>query len=300
MEPLAAEGPNAQQIAYWNEVSGAKWVAMNDVIDAQLEPLGAAALDRAAPTPGERVLDVGCGCGHTSLELARRVGPSGEVVGVDVSAPMLARARDRAREAGLANVRFHQADAQTVRFAADGTGDLPADFDLAFSRFGVMFFADPQAAFANLLRALRPGGRVAWATWQSLADNPWMRVPMAAAAEHLPKVDPPPPEAPGPFAFADAARVERLLRAAGFEAVAHESIVRELRVGGGGTLDEAVAFLLQLGPVGVALRDASGDARAAVMEAVRAALAPYFDGAAVRLRAASWIVTARRPGPARA
>ncbi|MEZ4218915.1 MAG: class I SAM-dependent methyltransferase [Myxococcota bacterium] len=299
MQPLAAEGPNAQQITYWNEVSGAKWVALHEVIDAQIEPLGTAAMDRAAPAPGERVLDVGCGCGQTSLELARRVGPSGAVEGVDISAPMLARARERARDAGLANARFHQADAQTARFGGDAEGALPAGFDLVFSRFGVMFFADPQAAFANLLGALRPGGRIAWATWQALADNPWMRVPMAAAAAHLPKADPPPPDAPGPFALADAARVERLLRAAGFEDVAHESVVRELRVGGGGTLDEAVSFLVQMGPMGAALRDATDAVRAAATADVRVALAPYYDGTAVRLPAACWVVTARRPATAR-
>ncbi len=230
MDRIAAEGPNAQQIEYWNEVSGARWVEMNDVIDAQISALGEAAMALAAVVPGERVLDIGCGCGQTSLQLAERVGDAGQVVGLDISAVMLARARERAEASGQTNTSFRNADAQTESFAGD--------FDVLFSRFGVMFFASPEAAFANLRSALRPGGRLTCLTWQSLGLNPWMQVPLAAAAKHLPPAGPPPdPTAPGPFAFADATRVEGLLAAAGFEAVAHESLERELLVGGGRSLD---------------------------------------------------------------
>lgn len=287
MRRITAEGPNAQQIEYWNEVSGARWVAMNDVIDAQIAPLGELALERAAARVGEHVLDVGCGCGQTSLQLAERVGPEGSVVGLDISAVMLERARERAAHAGVGQIAFRNADAQTEAF--DGS------FDLVFSRFGVMFFAQPREAFANLLGALRAGGRFTALTWQALADNPWMMVPLQAAAKHLPPGNPPPPDAPGPFALADAARVEGILRAAGFEDVRHEPVERELVVGGGGSLDEAVSFVLQLGPVGAALRDADPTLRETVSREVRSALEPYHDGDGVRLRAAAWIVSGRRP-----
>ncbi len=287
MERIAAEGPNAQQIEYWNETSGAKWVAMEDVIDAQIEPLGTAAMDRADVRAGERVLDVGCGCGQTSLQLAERVGKAGAVVGVDISGPMLERARERARAAGLSNLSFLNRDAQTAGF--------DADFDLVFSRFGVMFFAEPEVAFHNLLSALKPGGRLTCATWQALPKNPWMMIPIGAAAKHLPPSDPPAPDAPGPFAFADAERVEGILRAAGFDDVHHESVERELLVGGGGTLDATVDFVLQLGPVGAALREAGDAVRQAAAADVRTALEPYHDGAGVRMPAASWAVSARRP-----
>ena len=290
--PLDAEGPNAEQIEYWNEVSGEKWVALNDVIDAQIEPLGRAAIDAAGLRPGERVLDVGCGCGQTTLQLAERVGSAGAVRGVDVSGPMLARARERAAEARLAHVELVQADAQTEGF--------DPDFDLVFSRFGVMFFAEPERAFANLLSALRPGGRLTWLTWQPLPCNPWMLVPVSAAAKHLPPSDPPDPEAPGPFALADAARTERMLAAAGFEDAQHTPLERELLLAGGGGLDEAVRFVLQLGPLGGALREAGEEVRAAAARDVRAALEPYYvedaGGRGVRMPAAAWLVTAHRPG----
>ena len=283
------EGPNAQQIEYWNEASGPRWVAMSDVIDAQLLPLGEAAMDRAGIAAGARVLDVGCGCGQTTLALARRAGDAGSALGVDISGPMLALARERAERAGVANARFHQADAQTCRFD-------PASFDLVFSRFGVMFFASPEAAFSNLLGALAPGGRLCFVAWQPLARNPWMRLPIEAAAKRLPPGDgPPDPFAPGPFAFADDERVAGILAASGFADVRHESLERDLLVGGGASLEKSVAFLAQLGPMGAALREADPALRDAVLGDVLEAVAPYHGEDGVRMPSASWIVTARRP-----
>src|SRR5206468_8372770 len=151
MVPLEASGPNAEQIRYWNETAGPKWTAFQQVLDEQLGALGRRAMDRAGVARRERAIDVGCGCGDTTIELGRRVGPQGTVVGIDLSAPMLERAATQARAAQLANVRFENADAQTHRFA-------PGQCDLVFSRFGVMFFADPVTAFMNLCVALRPGG----------------------------------------------------------------------------------------------------------------------------------------------
>src|ERR1700722_16858165 len=197
MTALDPDGPNAAQIAYWNETAGPSWVAMQDDLDRELRELGLAAMAALAPRAEERLIDIGCGCGATTLELARRVGPGGGVLGVDISAPMLGVARERAAAEGLAQAGF-----------------LPVDG--AFSRFGVMFFEDPVAAFANIRAAVSPRGRLAFVCWRALAENPWMTVPMAAILPLLPA--PPPaqtPGAPGPFAFADRDRLFAILRDAG-------------------------------------------------------------------------------------
>jgi SAM-dependent methyltransferase len=243
-------------------------------------------MDRAALRAGEDVLDVGCGCGETTVELARRVAPGGTVLGVDVSAVMLERARQTARERGAA-ARFQLADAQTHAFA-------PASVDVVFSRFGVMFFVDPAAAFANLRRALRPQGRLAFVCWQSLADNPWMLVPLGAALQIVPPPPLPAPDAPGPFAFADPARVRGILERAGFRDVQLDAVQAELTVGGGAGLDETVDFLLQMGPTSALLRDSTDPGlQPRLAAAVREALRPYQTPQGVRMGSASWIVSAR-------
>ena len=279
---------NPEQHQYWNETAGPKWAQLSDVIDTQIAPLGGEALDRIGVGAGQRVLDVGCGCGQTTLELARRVGAEGAVLGADISRPMLESARDRALEAGLRNARFEHSDAQVHPFEAEA-------FDLVFSRFGVMFFSDPVAAFANLLRALRPGARLGFVCWQALAQNAWMLRPMAAVAPLLSLQPPSDPHAPGPFAFADADRVTRILQDAGFGSVAVEGMERELLVGGGASLDDTVGFLLQMGPAGAALRDAAEDVRNKAAAAVRDAIAPFETEVGVRMPAAAWLFQATRP-----
>lgn len=287
---LEDAGPNAEQIKYWNETSGAKWVALHDLVDAQIRPLGRRAMERARIAPGERVLDVGCGCGATTLELARRVGPTGSVTGIDISNVMLERARQAVVHAGLSNVHFENADAQTHIFA-------PQTFDVLFSRFGVMFFAHPEAAFTNLRSALRPGGRLAFVAWQAVHLNPWMFVPMAAAAQHITIPIPASPDAPGPFAFADVERVRGILSRAGFVDLAFEELNDTLLVAGGADLDQTVAFLLQMGPTGAAVREAGAGAGAleVITAAIREALQAYTTPDGVRMQAAAWVVTGRRP-----
>jgi len=282
--PIDTTGPNAEQIRYWNETAGPKWVERGRMLDAQLAPVGRVAMDRASVRPGMAVLDVGCGCGETSVELAGRVGPTGAVTGVDISAPMLAAAR--ARAAALPQVRFVQADAQTHAFPK-------ASYDLLFSRFGVMFFTEPVTAFANLRTALRGGGRLAFVCWQGLARNEWMRVPLMAAAEHLTLPAPPAPDAPGPFAFGDPERVRTILTTAGFDGVALEPLETTLTIAGGGPLEQAVEFLLEMGPLGAVLRDTDPALRPTVAGAVRSALEPFAGAGGVRMSGAVWIVTAR-------
>ncbi len=287
MAEMAASGPNAEQIKYWNE-RGSTWVQLQEMLDQQLRPLGVLVMERAGITAGQRVLDVGCGCGDTTVGLAQRVGATGTVMGVDISAPMLARAEARAKAAGLSNVRFQNADAQTATLP-------PPLFDVVFSRFGVMFFAEPAVAFANLRRHLRPEGKLAFVCWQALSENPWMFVPFMAAAQHVVLPPPPPPDAPGPFAFADRDKVEALLRTAGFQDVQLESVREDLAIAAGASLDQAVDFLLQMGPTAQMLRDTDPKLLDTVRSSIREALAPYATDRGLIMPSAAWIVTAAAP-----
>jgi len=281
MTALDANGPNAAQIAFWNETGGPGWVAMQDELDRELSELGLVAMSAMAPRAGERIIDVGCGCGATTLELARRVGPEGGVLGVDISAPMLAVARERAAAAGLTQARFIQADAQVYAFE-------PAHG--AFSRFGVMFFEDPVAAFENIRRGFKPRGRLAFVCWRPLVLNPWMTVPMNAVAPLLPSPPPAPiPGAPGPFAFADRDRLFGILRDAGFGAISidpHDAKVAW------GDLETSVRMALRLGPVAALARE-NPPLQEAMTDAIRAAVAPHLGADGVQLDSASWIVLAK-------
>lgn len=269
---------NAQQVAYWNDAAGPTWAELSGPLDRQLAPLGRRAMAELDLGPGQRVLDVGCGAGETTLELAAT---GAHAVGVDISRPLLEVAR--ARSGGRGEIRFFEADAQTYPFE-------PASFDAVFSRFGVMFFADPAAAFANIRRAMKPGGRLAFVCWRAPAENPIMSLPMMAALPHVgAPPSPPEPGAPGPFAFADPQRVRGILSTAGFADVAvtpHDEPI------GSGDRETTLGLALRIGPLGALLRE-NPDRRDAVVGAVRAALAPYDGPDGVKLDSATWIVTAR-------
>ncbi len=282
----ADAGPNAAQIAYWNTEAGPRWVAMQERMDAMLLPLLHAALERARPEAGERVLDIGCGCGATLLELAGHVGPGGSVLGVDVSAPMLGRARERVQANALAQVRLTLSDAATHAFE-------PGAFDLAFSRFGVMFFGDPVGAFANIRTALAATGRLMFMCWAPPQDNPWLLMPLAAARPHLPPQPEADPNAPGPFAFADPDRVRGILAGAGYAAIdiaRHDAV---MRICGPGEIAEAARFAVESGPVGRAMAGATPDQRAAAEQAVLAALRRIEGPGGVEMAGSVWLVSAR-------
>jgi SAM-dependent methyltransferase len=275
---------NADQIAFWNGVGGQKWLRSTERLERGMAPIGLAALDVAAAQPGEQVLDIGCGTGPTSLRLAQAVGAQGAVLGVDVSQALIDEARRRA--AGVANLQFLLADASAHRFEPR--------FDLAFSRFGVMFFADPVAAFAHLRGALKPGGRLVFVCWRTFKENSWAFVPFMAAVPHIPPVERPAPEAPGPFAFGDGERVQRILKSAGFSDVVVKPFDTDMP--GSATVDEAVAFATEVGPVSRALADVSEDQRRNAVAAIREVLQKHVDeGKGLALPAACWIVTARQP-----
>ncbi len=274
------EPANADQITYWNAAAGETWAALQDRMDHQLEPLGLRAMQALEPKPGERFLDIGCGAGQTTLALARAGQPGGSAVGIDISRPLLQVARDRT-PAGL-DATFVETDAQTYAFA-------PASFDAAFSRFGVMFFSDPAAAFANIRSALKPGGRLAFVCWRAPAENPFMTLPMAAVASLATPPAPPTPGAPGPFAFADPEHIRAILDAAGFKGVALSQHDQKI---GSGDLEQSLSVALRVGPLGAVLRE-HPDQRDKVIDAVRAALSVHDGPDGVRLGSASWIVTAQ-------
>lgn len=279
--------PNADMRAHWNERSGPNWVALQPRLDGQLAPVTDALLEGLPLAAGQSALDVGCGTGALTLSLAERVGPTGAVTAVDLSAPMLKLARERVAAGGFAQVTCLEADAQVAPFADGG-------FDAVVSRFGVMFFDDPAAAFANLLRATRPGGALRFMCWQAAARNPWVTLPMRVARPILGELPMAPPRAPGPFALCDAEYLREILGAAGWTELSIEPWERSLVLGGTASLDEAADFALVVGPLGGALREATADQRAAVREALAPALAAHLTPEGVRLDAAMWRVNARR------
>ena len=281
---------NAYQVGDWNGQSGERWVANQARLDSLVAVFGQAAIEAAAAATGERVLDVGCGAGASSLALAARVGAGGHVLGVDISEPLIGRARALAPQD--TTVLFQVADASSA--------ELPEGaFDVLFSRFGVMFFDDPTAAFVHMRRALRPGGRVAFVCWRGAAENDWVRLPMGALKGIVPPSAPPDPEAPGPFSFGDRARVARILTAAGFTDIAIEPFDASVPFGEGGTrdaaIDDAVKMTLEVGPVSRVLAAQPDDIRARASAAVRAAFAGLPGERSVMIDGAAWIVMARNP-----
>jgi SAM-dependent methyltransferase len=273
---------NADQIAYWNGPGGQHWTDRQQHQDVLLAPISDILIDRARAKAGERIIDVGCGCGATTIALAQKVGPAGHVF-VDISAPMLARARQVA-PAGLP-VDFVLADATVYPFD-------PASSDLLTSRFGVMFFAEPALSFANMRIALRPSGRLTFVCWREPRDNPWLLAPLQAAYKHVPKLPQLGPEDPGPFSFAAEQRVHRILGEAGFSDIAMEPCNLSLDVAVGRGLDAAVESALEIGPASRALQGQPSDLRAAAAKSIREALAPFAKGNTVPLAASIWIVTA--------
>ncbi|HYZ65080.1 MAG TPA: class I SAM-dependent methyltransferase [Acetobacteraceae bacterium] len=290
--------PLVDQVEYWNGLVGQRWAEHQERLDRAFAPLTQGLLEGVAARPGEQVIDVGCGAGVMSLALAPVLGREGRILAVDISRPMLERARAREREhrsAEWAPIAWREADAGTFAFPSGGS-------DLIVSRFGTMFFADPVAAFRNLRQALRPGGRLVMLCWQPLAENPWIAVPRAAMLPIVPVPPPVPPDAPGPFAFADAARVGAILARVGFDEVRSSTVAGSLQVcpapqpGGAAVLDAAVAFVTELGPASALLREVDPITRTRAMAAVRGAFQAKWGSAPPQLEARCWLFTAANPG----
>jgi ubiquinone/menaquinone biosynthesis C-methylase UbiE len=276
---------NEDMQEYWNADAGETWAKMQARMDLALTPVTAALLDLARPQPGEHVLDIGCGTGETTLLLAEAVGDEGEALGLDISRPMLAVAEARA-EALDSLAEFRDADAAAL------VGE--ADRHLIISRFGVMFFDNPAAAFATIRSHATPGGRLCFACWRAPSENGWATIAIEAMAEDLPPAPPADPLAPGPFAFADPARLEALLSAAGWQNITIAPHDFGMAIGqGDDPLSDAVDFSLRIGPAARAVREAGPEMVAKAKAVLRPLYAPYVIDGTVALPAAIWLVSAR-------
>jgi ubiquinone/menaquinone biosynthesis C-methylase UbiE len=293
--------PNDEQAALWNGLAGHAWVDAQKVLDRMFEPIETLLVEAAVAASARRVLDVGCGTGDTTLAIAQRLGADGRCLGVDISEPMIAFAQGRAEQAGAsaaasagatartsaatssgAAASFIRADAQVYAFA-------PASFDMIVSRFGVMFFAEPVQAFANLRRAAADGAELRVVAWRSAAENPFMTTAERAAARFLPNIPAREPDAPGQFAFSDSQRVRRILEESGWAGID----IRPIDVTCSLPENELAGYLTRFGPVGRALHDADEPTRRQVIDTVRAAFDPYVYGSEVRFKAACWMISAR-------
>jgi SAM-dependent methyltransferase len=256
-----------------------------DRIEALNGPFGAVMLDEAGLRPGEHVLDVGCGCGTTTIDAARNLNPGGSALGIDITGSLLDVARQRAAAAGVDIVEFVKGDAEKHPFPE-------ASFDVVISRFGIMFFADPEAAFANLARATRPGGRLAVVCPADPLQSEWIAIAFGAAAQHVGLPDLGPPGAPGTFAFADGERLERTIRASGYDDVTLEAVTRPVRLGD--DADDVTTFITSL-PEATKLSTGKPEEKvAAAIQALRDALAPHAGPGGVVLNETAWLASARR------
>ena len=269
---------NQKQIEFWNGDAGKKWVGEQEKMDQMLNPLSDVAIDIAEPRFDERVMDVGCGCGATSVELARR---GAKVWGIDVSAPMLSRARKRGED--YPGMVFTEADASNYDFSSEQ--------QLIFSRFGVMFFANPVEAFTNLRSALVPRGRMVFLCWQAANENEWISRVGQAVKKFLPEpTDVPDPRAPGPFAFAEQAYLEGILSQAGFQNVEFQSLSIDLKLAS--TVEEALDFQSNIGPLSAVIAQLEGKTRDEALNAAKEVLQDSMSAEGIKLGSAVWLVTA--------
>ncbi|MEM8661612.1 MAG: class I SAM-dependent methyltransferase [Pseudomonadota bacterium] len=279
---------NEEQKDYWNGDAGRRWAEEDAVMSRLLEPVSSKLMEHAQLRDYEHALDIGCGGGSQSLALAKRLGSGASVLGIDISEPLLglAQTKKESRAEDCAELDFLLADAAVHAFAQDS-------FDLLFSRFGVMFFEDPIAAFTNLRSACMPGAALAFCCWQAMPLNDWLRIPIECALQYLPPPERPDPHAPGPFAFADKDRLEGILSTAGFSDIAVQPFSPTLRFHDSGSVEEAVGHLVRIGPLGVLLKDQPEDLLQEVYPALESVLAPYFQDGALQMDTAIWLVTGK-------
>jgi SAM-dependent methyltransferase len=287
MAEQQAPAANAAMQRYWNEIAGPRWVGRQAAQDARNVEMLEQLLAAAAARPGERVLDIGVGTGVTTVPYAQAVGPSGHVTGADIARPMLDAARRRVDRHGLKNIELILADAQVHQFAPDS-------YDLLTSRLGVMFFADPHAAFRNLIRALRPGGRLCMAVWGTIDENPHWKIPLEIAVRHLGPPAPQPAHAPGPHAFGDRDYLRGILEAAGFAAITIKTRPFHVHVD---TPEAAAEHAIQSTLLQRLLdeKQAGEAARQAILRDIATAFTRCKTGEGLRLPATFLLVGARRP-----
>ncbi len=285
---IKAECPNSDEIDHWNGAPGQNWTDQNRLTDLMYDQFGAQVLAQAALKAGDKVLDVGCGCGTTTLKIAKSVAPDGLVTAVDVSAVMLNVDREQVKSAA-APVNILNADAKT--YLSD-----PASFDVVFSQFGVMFFANPETAFANFYRSLKPGGRLAFVCWRGPGLSPWLMVPYGAVRSFMPDMPTPSPETPAsPFSLESKPKTQAMLTGAGFVDVRLDPLDTKVRMGDGNIADFAAFVAAFNGQVSAILRKVGAPTADAVMAALTDGLSEYHKGDRPKFPASAWIVSARKP-----
>jgi len=274
---------NQEQREFWSDIKGDLWVTLQPRIDTMLATFGDKALDTLNPQSGERILEIGCGTGTTTLALGDRVGASGEILAADLSQPMLSKAIERANLGAQRPITFVEADAQVHNFPA-------ATFDAVYSRFGVMFFDDPVAAFSNIRKAVRPGGRLAYVCWADRKANPWIRIPAGAAKACLDLPAPPPDDAPGQFSMENEGRVQQILHDAGWSDIGLERFTVDGSIGSDAA--DAASFITKMGPMSEPFALADPDTQHKTLQVIEEALTPYANDSGVTLGFSTWIVSA--------
>lgn len=284
----ASDKPNAQQIEFWNGDAGVQWRERNKQMEVMLQPIGLEAIKRAKPHKGEKIIDIGCGCGGTTFDLAEAISGEGQVVGVDISEPMLVLANEKLAEHTdpiRSNTSFLLADASQHEFSADS-------FDLIFSRFGIMFFDKPTEAFRNIRKGLSANGRLTALCWGPVAKNDWVLTPMLAIKPLLPPSPPMDPRAPGPFAFSDKDYTTGILQDAGFTDISFDLIQPSIKTGDGTTLDAAIKSIMEMGPLARSMAEADDALKQKIKDALVEVVADNFEDGYVSLKGACWIVSA--------
>jgi len=278
---------NKNQKDFWSGKGGDIWVERQNAMDTMLSPLGEAALNKLDFNEEENVLDIGCGCGHTTLNIAERIGPSGNVTGLDISEPMLKRAKESAIEMSLTNTSFKCVDVQT-----EDLGE--AIYSTAFSRFGVMFFEDSIAAFKNINKSLISGGCLSFVCWQSPAVNPWQSLFIQEIKKFL-ELPSPPPRSPGPFAFMESEYVSSILEESKFQDITIEGYETEVNMFSGRSLSDSVKDYISINPVvSGMLKESSENKIAEIIDSAIEAFSPYYTEKGLIFPSATWLVTARK------
>jgi len=278
---------NKNQKDFWSGKGGDIWVERQNAMDTMLSPLGEAALNKLNFSEKENVLDIGCGCGHTTLNIAKRIGPSGKVTGLDISEPMLKRAKESAIEMSITNTSFKCVDVQT-----EDLGDQV--YSAAFSRFGVMFFEDSITAFKNINKSLMSGSSLSFVCWQSPAVNPWQSLFIQEIKKFL-DLPSPPPRSPGPFAFMESEYVSSILEESKFQDITIEGYEAEVNMFSGRSLSDSVKDYISINPVvSGMLKESSENKVTEILNSATEAFSPYYTEKGLIFPSATWLVTARK------
>ena len=278
---------NIDQKKFWSGKGGDVWVQRQQAMDTMLRPLGEAALQKLELNEDTNVLDIGCGCGNTTLSIAEKIKPTGRVTGLDISEPMLQRARESARELSLENTSFQCVDVQTEDIGVNS-------FNAAFSRFGVMFFEDSIAAFTNINKSLVSGSPLSFVCWQSPIQNPWQSLFVQEVKKFI-DLPAPPPRSPGPFAFMESDYVNSILENSNFENIEIEGHEAEVNMFSGRSLSDSVNDYISINPVvSEMLKDASNELKQEIIHSAIEVFSPYYSDKGLIFPSSTWLVTAKK------